>query len=368
MKDLYELLDDINVDDETIKMIEDELMEATDLEKQRVKKHVMKNIKKKTWQRNSKVAAAVVSALLVGTTTFGITNPAYAAKMPVIGDIFRFLDYGNTGIYDEYQANANEINVTKEDNGISVTIKDAIFDGRTLFYTYEITTTKDLGECPTLGGGVNLNIKGYRGGMTGSSQVTKVSDDTYVGQDEVSLEEERDSIQAVLDLKDMIVPENNQTIKGRWKFKMNIDAIEGKLQQINESVEKDGFKVTIDSIQTTPISFKVDFQSEIPESFKEDWHAITTEIEVKDDLGNTYAANGASGHGEGDSNTMYMLQTFGKLDENATKLIITPKVTMASAGGGVAIDEKGNETEIVYEGSKLGEDGIVFDEIIVDLN
>ena len=57
---------------------------------------------------------------------------AYAGNVPVIGDIFRFLDNRRTGIYDNYQEYSSTVNMTKESNSIKITINDAIYDGKTV--------------------------------------------------------------------------------------------------------------------------------------------------------------------------------------------------------------------------------------------
>ena len=66
---------------------------------------------------------------------------------------------------------------------------------------------------------------------------------------------------------------------------------------------------------------------------------------------------------------MYWSKTFGKLDEKATKLIITPKMYLSNTGGGVSMDENGKETEIKHtidaDHPEKGE--IIFDDIVVDL-
>jgi hypothetical protein len=66
---------------------------------------------------------------------------------------------------------------------------------------------------------------------------------------------------------------------------------------------------------------------------------------------------------------MYWSKTFGKLDEKATKLIVTPKMHLSNTGGGVSVDENGKETEIKHtidaEHPERGE--IKFDDIPIDL-
>ena len=144
MKDIYELLNDVDIDENEM-----EIMEVSEFEKEKVKKSLRKSIKKNNgWKKKSLIAAALCCAMIGSVGAVGITNPAYAAEIPIVGDIFRFLDNGRTGVYDKYKENANEINVTKESNGVAITIKDAIFDGKTVSYTYEIKSDKDLGESP----------------------------------------------------------------------------------------------------------------------------------------------------------------------------------------------------------------------------
>ena len=51
--------------------------------------------------------------------------------------------------------------MTKESNGIKVTINDAVFDGETVTITYSIESDKDLGEDPIILD--TLDIKGSTG-------------------------------------------------------------------------------------------------------------------------------------------------------------------------------------------------------------
>lgn len=93
--------------------------------------------------------------------------------MPIVGDIFRFLDNGRTGLYENYKEFSTELNMTRESNGVKVTINDAVFDGRTITITYSIESEKDLGEKPFPFG--SPQVMGFDGGG-GSSNVTKVGE------------------------------------------------------------------------------------------------------------------------------------------------------------------------------------------------
>lgn len=123
------------------------------------------------------VAAA---SILVGLSvaTLGIGFPTYAGGLPIVGDIFRFLDNGRTGLHENYKEFSTELNMTRESNGVKVTINDAVFDGRTVTITYSIESEKDLGEHPSIFGSPQVSMSN---GAAGSSKTTKVGDKKYVG-------------------------------------------------------------------------------------------------------------------------------------------------------------------------------------------
>ena len=367
MKDIYELLNDVDIDESEM-----DTMDVSEFEKEKVKKHLRKSLKKnKGWKKKSFIAAALCCVVIGSVGAVGIKNPAYAAEIPIVGDIFRLLDNGRTGIYDKYKENANEINVTKESNGVAITIKDAIFDGKTITYTYEIKSDKDLGESPMLSG-APLSIKGYKGGMGGSSQIKRVGENTYIGQDNSTIDDEKDEVICKLNFREIVATGENESIEevaGKWDFDFNLKALESKKQIINKGTEKNGVKANIDSISKTSMSFIVNYSQVVPEELKKKWFDMSLEIEIKDNLGNIYKGEGNGGHGNVKDNTMYWSKTFGKLDEGATTLIITPKMHLSNTGGGVSVDENGKETEIKHiidaDHPERGE--IIFDDIAMNL-
>ena len=117
------------------------------------------------------------------------------------------------------------------------------------------------------------------------------------------------------------------------------------------------------------MSFIVNYSQIVPKELKNKWFDMNLDIEVKDDLGNIYKGQGNGGHGDDKDNMMYWSKTFGKLDENATKLIITPKMYLSNTGGGVSMDENGKETEIkpTIDADHPEKGEILFDDIVIDL-
>lgn len=349
MKDFYKLLAEIEKDENEMKEIEEVTLEVSEIEKARVKVRIKKSLKhKKPWRSKGVAAAAVGGVLLAGTIGIGVVNPSYAAELPIVGDIFRFLDNGRTGAYDLYKENASEINITKESKGIAITVKEALFDGKTIYYTYEVKTDKDLGEHPLVGMGPGLQVEGYEDGMTGSSRIEKMDSSTYIGQDEYTLHETYDRINCKIKMKDIAITglEEPEIIKGKWTFDVQLEAVESAMQELGQSVAKDDFIVTLNKLYQTPMSFRIEYTQAVPEAYRDQRDNVTTTLEVKDNLGNVYAGEHNGGHGKTDTGIMNWSMTFGKLDEGASELIITPKIYCSTMGGGVAFDQEGNETAI----------------------
>ena len=374
MKNVYEWLQEIPADEEAMREAE-QAAEVTDLEKARVKSYVRRHSGAGNARRGRKQAAwaaAAVILLSVGSVGYiGVAHPAYAAEIPIVGDIFRFLDNGRTGAYDLYQANANELNMTKEDKGIAITIKEAVFDGRTVFYTYEIVTEQDLGGYPVTTGAGNFEIKGYRGGMSGSEGAQKVVDGHYIGQASYTIDEPREKADCRLKIAG-IRADNGDVIEGKWSFAFSLEAVEQDRQLIGKSVvdETEGLALIVDSLEETPMSFSINYTEILPEEYRGDHGGagVSAEIAVRDDLGNVYIGEGQGGHGNVYTGETTWRTTFGKLDENAKQLIITPSFKFcSSSGGGVAINDDGTEAPVETYTVEREPRTVVLDKVVVDL-
>ena len=109
-----------------------------------------------------------------------------------------------------------------------------------------------------------------------------------------------------------------------------------------------------------------------PRSISKDkgvWDGVDVDLEVRDDLGNQYYGEGNGGSGE-DSYNFNWSKTFQQLNENATKLIITPHVNLRihtpENYGSVTIVE-GQVKERFVPRRLGGNKGIVLDDIVIDL-
>ena len=84
----------------------------------------------------------------------------------------------------------------------------------------------------------------------------------------------------------------------------------------------------VGEISITPMSFIVYYDQIVSQDVRNTWHGVDVEIEVKDDLGNHYSGEGNGGTGDSEGYNISWSKTFEKLNENATKLIITPPITL----------------------------------------
>ncbi|WP_242220516.1 DUF4179 domain-containing protein [Bacillus cereus group sp. BfR-BA-01380] len=364
MKNIYELLNDVDIDETEFKE-----MEVSELEKEKVKRALKQSIhnkkKAKSWKMKI-VAATVIVGLLA--TTFGLAFPTYAGSLPIMGDIFRFLDNGRTGLYDRYKEFSTEMNMTKESNGIKVTINDAIFDGKTTTLTYSIESEQDLGDKPDVFD--NLDLMDANG-MTGSSQISKVAEKKYVGLVTATHQDpkKKDSIKVSWNVEGIKIPNQKKEITGDWNFAFTLKAIDNNEKSISGSTEKDGVKVNMEKLTITPMSFIVYYNQEVSKEVRKTWDDVDVELEVKDDLGNQYSGKGNGGRGK-DLYNISWSKTFQKLDKNATKLIITPHVNSRihtpNNHGGVEMTG-GKEKKISVPEKAGGEKKFVLEDIVIYL-
>lgn len=379
MKDIYELLNDINIDEN-----EFEEIEVSELEKAKVKNTLKKSINKKRKMKSWKKNVAVASVLIgLSATTLGLTFPAYAKNIPVIEDIFRFFDNGRTesstdsndvkneekGLYYNYKKFSNEINITKESNGVKITVNDAVFDGKTVSITYSIESEQDLGENAFIDG---PDIEGI-GAMGGSGKTTKIDSNNYVGILTLSNLEDKtlDVANIKWNINSIQNPDNQTEIKGDWNFDFSLNAVDSTMQISDSSSEQNGVKVNIEKISVTPMSFIVYYDQIVSENIRYKWDGVDVELEIKDDLGNVYSGEGNGGKGI-DSYNVSLSTTFEKLDENATKLILSPHITLRDYNSdnysSVEVSKDGDEREIrLPEKSGKGKEEFVLEDIVIEL-
>ncbi|HHY25336.1 MAG TPA: DUF4179 domain-containing protein [Desulfitobacterium dehalogenans] len=364
MKDLYEFFNEIDID-----LNEFEEAEVDELEKSRVKKRVRERIAetghpgelKKRRKSKGMVAAAAAMIMTVGLSGFGLAFPAYAKEVPVIGDIFRFLDDGRTGVYDLYTEKALDIDMVKADNGIEVTLNQGVYDGRTLSFTYTIKTEKDFGESPYLDSWIVVD---FAQGGAGSEQLKRVSPGVYVGQSNYTFfseEEARDAISfrwkisGITNMEEGAGTGEYKKTPCKLNFSVSLNALDYTVVKIDANQDQaQNVAISLNRLSITPINTLLYYSEIVPNNLS---NAVQMDWEIRDDLGNIYEYEGNGSHGKVGDELIEMesIITFKRLDPKAKTLLITPTLKLVpTQGGGVEIDENGNETQLSYEGLPEG--------------
>ncbi|WP_020618013.1 DUF4179 domain-containing protein [Paenibacillus daejeonensis] len=343
-KELYKQLNHLKVE---VQEVED--VEVNELEHQRVKQSLHASIrrepKRSKWRHNS---AAAVMLLAVGGVATGITFPAYAAGIPLIGDVFKLADRlsAQSGLFEHYKEYSTEMNMSAESKGITITLGDAIFDGKVATLTYTLESDRDLGEQPMISG--TPSFRGSSGGG-GSQSIIKIDAGKYAGIIRTSSIDHNgvDSVKLNWPIEAVIVGDTHERIEGRWSFAVALDATDQQVQMVGHAVEASGVQLTLDRLSMSPMSFMLYYETLIAQDLYSAWDDVDVEFEVRDNLGHVYAGEGNGGSGKEKDGGMEwkFSHTFEKLDPQATELIVTPTLRLyvytAENHGG--IDEHGQE-------------------------
>lgn len=355
MKDIYEHFNDMDVD-----LSEFQEVEADELERARVKKMVTEKIaqsssgglkKRKRSRSTALAAAAAIVILAAGIGGFGLAFPAYAKEVPVVGDIFRFLEGGRSGVYDLYTESALDIDMVKADNGIEVTLNQGVYDGKTLALTYTIKTARDFGENPLLNSALDVD---FAEGTAGSEVLKKVSPGVYVGQSNYTFfseKEDRDvisfrwSVSGLTNMDEGLKNEEKEMAACQLNYSVSLKALDSKVLDIagNRDMTKK-VAISLKRLSATPINTILYYTEEVPLNLAD---SVQMAWEIKDDLGNIYEYedNGGQGKIGGEMLNIDYVLTFNHLDPQAKTLFITPTLKLVqSQGGGVEIAEDGKET------------------------
>ncbi|WP_078551655.1 DUF4179 domain-containing protein [Bacillus alkalicellulosilyticus] len=369
MKDIYESLNDINIDESEIEEIE-----VSPLEKRKVKKALKRALQKKRtpqWKKTI-VAASILGGLSM--ITLGLTFPTYASNLPFLSDIFAMFNSNDDEFYTNYKENASELNLVQESNGITITLKDAVYDGKSVTATFFIESETDLGETIY---GIDMMLIKKVSSLTGYEEIKKIGENQYVGIVKTTIIDE-------IELKNPKVTWNINKIKngdtmeaidGQWSFSFSLEETNHTIQNVYQQTIKEGVKVQVERLTNTPMSTIVFFNYEADDKVQDLWDYVHVMIEMRDDLGNVYQGNPNGGMGI-DHFNMSMSETFGRIDPAATKLIITPHVsyghhTFSDENEVTRYEKDGVEfaqsETTVTEADAVNYEESILDEIIIEL-
>jgi len=313
-----------------------ELLDVTDVEKERAKQHILKKRKKAPVWRT--VAAAAV--IIVGTATAAsFAVPSVASQIPFMDDVIRYFNGVDNKSFEEF---STDIGLSESDNGVTVMIDDAVYDGTNITVSFAIETDKDFGETIRMSGPNWFDVAGSNG-SGGSSEITKISETRYVGLSTFTPNFKDGEYPEKVDItwtpQSFKGIENDVEVEGVWSFAFSLDRLEGDQKLVNETVQHKDVTFTLKSVEFTDVSTVISYEQVVKDEFLEKWPSVTPVFRITDDLGHVYIdGTGGGGVSHDEGITFEGTTAFGTVREGAKELIIQP-VAIASLMSGEGHEE-----------------------------
>lgn len=93
---------------------------------------------KRIWKKYGLISAVLAFVFIIG---IGFASPALAQDIPIISNVFEYLNSKNI-VGDEYVKYSENVNQSKTDNGITLSIEDVVYDGVNLSIGYVVKSEK----------------------------------------------------------------------------------------------------------------------------------------------------------------------------------------------------------------------------------
>lgn len=316
-----------------------EPLELSSTKKAAIKRTVLKSTSNK---KAFKWGALLTSAAIIGISTItalSFTFPTVASQIPFMQNIVSYFEEDMNIDFERFSTHIGQV---QSDNGISVMIENAVYDGTAITISYAIETTIDLGDRPLPEN--SFDIAKSNGWSMNGRPFRKVSDNKYIGvatitprftneitPNEVSVSWKPYSFTNTV---------TNAEYKGDWQFEFELTKLESNFQLVNESTNHAGVTVLIKSLQTNDMSTVIHFDQFIDQDILNRWHDATAQFNlIKDDLGNIYPFHGNNITTTDNGLSYTSSGSIRSLDPNAKSLTFVPTIYFSLGSG------KGVETE-----------------------
>jgi hypothetical protein len=253
-KYIYKLFNEVKFDEREFDKMDDEMPEIL---KKKIKKNLNKKIRSRSYikaAKRSSVAAAVLLVLLIGA---GAVSPTLAKNIPIVNSIFQILN-NKFGYFEEYIPYSQLVDKSVTDNGITLTINEALADDAKLILGYTIKSNSKIQGLQVVGLMRFLKVNGSTVGG-GSSAGEYLDDTTFVGIDRISYHSQSSSDQLKVDLN----VDDIMGIKGKWNFSFTVSKAElvkkTTVFKTTNKVDLPEGIVTVDKVVFTPIDSTIYF-------------------------------------------------------------------------------------------------------------
>ncbi|MEB1808807.1 MAG: DUF4179 domain-containing protein [Bacillaceae bacterium] len=293
-------------------------------------------------------SAAAIFGLLVGSSYYSPALASSLSQLPIIGSVF-----GNSDLIGLQQAQknglTNAIGETQTVNGISVTLDEILYDQNNITIGLFIESDKELDEF-YFGAGMDFTINGkFPAAASGSYGEEMLSPTTLTAIQEINVNE---GLPEKFELGLMLHGNNGET----WYFSTPVEKITDIHKiPVQHSQTVDGLTLTVKEMSISKTGVSIAYESLEEETDFDLSRGGNIEFVVVDQDGNeiTGHSGGVTGERVKDKLQFRSNKQFDPIGSHVTELTITPYVVIPSGGGGVEIDENGNEKELEYKGHMI---------------
>lgn len=326
MKDIYEMFNDIEVDEN-----EFEEISVSQIEKERVKKNIKKalskekSITKKRFINKKKIyIAAAITMIFISSAI--VVNPALATSVPIIGELFK---RDLVSVNEKYSNYLDVIGKTKSCEGIDVTFESAVADNNMLFLNFIVkNNNKEIKDnysdallIPT-----EMKVNG-KSVSTGAGASWEFIDNKTI-RILKKIDWSRDKLPNKMNIDINISQLFGKT--GDWGVHFFLDKSEQTEktyeEKINSKLEINGEKGEISTVTISPLTVTIKGEGKFDDMSND----TVSEFIVLDDKGNGLCWNGRSGGTNGLRGTYKWNSTFISNNDMKSVTIIPAYKTKAS--------------------------------------
>lgn len=258
----------------------------------REKAAIMQAKKKRRVGRAAKYSLLVACGLCVSLLGSGFVSTGMAtalAKVPIIGPIYdQFRDIASDKIKHDNLATIIEKQASQ--NGLTMTVKEAVYDGGRLIVTVVYTGVKALSLEETDVGENKVLINGERPEVAiGSTTQDPIDENTIIEYHEFTLAK----FNEFSDNIDVTLQGNNLFgYTGHWKVDFPVKKVKGDIQEFNPRLKANTtdnvYSLTADKITFSPLSTRIDLTFDYPKDMDENDTWPWFDYVITDDKGRVY--------------------------------------------------------------------------------
>lgn len=295
-KDIYKLFNEVKFNQSEFDQMDDD--EMPEILKKKIKKNMNKEINRSYIKiaKGSSIAAAILLVILIGV---GITSPALAKNIPIINSITQMLNdkYGSHGEYTSY---SQLVDKSVTDQGIMVTINEAMADDTKIILGYTFKSDSKIENKDLLLGNLYVATKVNGSNLMGGGGSGEFIDDfTYVN----SLEAKYNTSSLSNKLKVNINVKEILGVEGNWDFAFTVSKDElinnSTVFNTNVKVDLPDQVNTIEKVVLSPIDTTLFYNGVFKEDINQKGFMPTYSWIVFDDQGVELAPKSSSQSGIG---------------------------------------------------------------------